>query len=137
MSLNLEIIQPNDFIRLNGKGEYDQPQSRKVLVEIAKACVKKGISCALLDVRDARSDMQLDDVYQLALAFKEMGFKKNHRLAILYRPNAPKRVKFFAVRPGERAQLFALCASDGGWNVRAFDDYGEAIEWFASAATMK
>jgi hypothetical protein len=66
--------------------------------------------------------MKLSDLYQLALAFKEMGFRKSHRLGILHR-----------YRAGERAEFFALCAGDLGWNVRAFEEYEEAMEWFGVA----
>jgi hypothetical protein len=134
MPLNMQVIQTSDFIRQNSEGEYDQQQSLEVLKGVAQVCVERGINCALLDVRDARSDMKMDDVYQLAQAFKEVGFQKKQRLAMLYRASGPERVEFFGVQPGERAKLFAMCASDDGWNVRAFDDYGKAIEWFAEAS---
>lgn len=107
MPFNLQIIRTSDFIRLNSVGEYDQEQTRGVLSKIAKACIARGVDYALVDVRDARSEMELNDLYQLALAFKEMGFRKNHRLAILYSSEAGEHVKFFAMRPGERAEFFA------------------------------
>src|SRR5579872_6045479 len=132
MPLNLQIIRTSDFIRHNSQGEYDQEETRAVLCKVAKACIESGIDCALIDVRDARSDMKLDDVYELVLSFKEMGFQKKHRLAILYRSSGSEHVEFFAMRPGERAEFFARCAAEKGWNVRAFDDYGQAMEWFGA-----
>jgi hypothetical protein len=137
MPFNLQIIRTSDFIRLNAKGEYDSAASRAVLSKLAKAIVEKGIDSALIDVRDARSDMRLNDVYELAMAFKEMGFQKRHRLAILYRSTAGEHLEFFAMRPGERAQFFAMCASEEGLNVRAFDDYAQAMEWFAAALPVE
>jgi hypothetical protein len=137
MPFNLQIIRTSDFIRLNANGEYDSAASRAVLSKLAKATVEKGIDCALIDVRDARSDMQMNDVYELALAFREMGFQKRHRLAILYRSTAGEHLEFFAIRPGERAQFFAMCASQDGLNVRAFDDYAQAMEWFAAALKVE
>jgi hypothetical protein len=137
MPFNLQIIRTSDFFRLNTKGEYDLEQTRRILTKIAKSCVDSGIDCALVDVREARSEMELNDLYHLALVFREMGFRKHHRLAILYCPRSAGRLKFFSMRPGERAKFFALCASEGGWNVQAFDDYGKAMEWFASSSPVK
>ena len=137
MPYNLQVIRVSDFIRLNTKGEYDQEQTRRALSDIAAACVRSGIDSALIDIRDARSDMRMDDLYQLALAFKTMGFRKTHRLAILYRSFSGERVDFFAMRPGERAEFFAMCASEGGWNVRAFEDYEHAMEWLSSALPVE
>jgi len=137
MPFNLQIIRTSDFIRLNTKGEYDSAATRAVLGKLAKAVVEKGIDSALIDVRDARTDMKLNDVYELSLAFKDMGFQKKHRLAILYRSTAGEHLEFFAIRPGERAQFFAMCASEDGLNVRAFDDYAEAMEWFAAALPVE
>lgn len=113
MPFNLQIIRTSDFIRLNAKGEYDSAASRAVLSKLAKAIVDKGLDSALINVRDAHSDMQLHDVYELAMAFKEMGFQKKHRLAILYRSTAGEHLEFFAMRPGERAQFFAMCIRRG------------------------
>jgi hypothetical protein len=132
MPYNLQIIRASDFVRLNGKGEYDQAETRLALTGIAKACVTSGIDCALLDTREARSDMQLNDLYELVLAFKEMGFQKNHRLAILHRSRSGARVEFFSLAPGELAKFFAMCATERGWNVKAFDDYEQAMQWLGA-----
>ena len=137
MPYNLQIIRVADFLRLNTKGEYDHVQTHRALSNIAAACVKSGIDCALIDIRDARSDMRLDDLYQLALAFKNMGFQRNHRLAILYRTFSGERVDFFTMRQSERAEFFAMCASEGGWNVRAFEDYEHAMEWLSTALPVE
>jgi len=51
-----------------------------------------------------------------------MGFRRDHRLAVVHRYGGM-----------ERADFFALCASSRGWNVRAFDSVEEALDWFASA----
>ena len=137
MPFNLQIIRPSDFIRLNGKGEYDQEETRTALRNIATTCILSGIDRAMIDVRDARSDMQMEDLRELAMKFKEMGFRKHHRLAILHRSTSGERVEFFAMRPGERAEFFAMCASQSGWNVQAFDDFERAMEWLGSASSVE
>jgi hypothetical protein len=132
MPFNLQVIRTSDFVRLNGKGGYDPEETRQALSGIATACVQRGMNCALLDVREARSDMRMGDLYELALSFKQIGFRKEHRLAILHRSGGDVRVEFFAMTPGERAQFFAMCAADQGWNVKAFDDYEEAMDWLGT-----
>jgi hypothetical protein len=101
MPFNLQIIRASDFVRLNGKGEYDQEETRRALTGIAMTCVGSGIHCALIDTREARSDMQMNDLYELAQTFKEMGFQKDHRLAIPHRSRSGVRVEFFAFGAGE------------------------------------
>lgn len=120
MPYNLHIVKTSDFIRLSAKGSPDLQQSSKVLAEIARTCVERGINCALLDVRDLHSHLSVNDLYWLAHAFHDMGFHKNHCLAVLHRFRA------------ERAEIFTTFAADEGWNVRGFENYEEAMEWFTT-----
>jgi hypothetical protein len=131
MPYSLEIIHTGDFVHLDDKGGFDVEGSKQALANLARTCVQSGITNALLDVRDAKTDLDLEDIYTVALAFKEMGFRKNHRLAVLHRSKAGPRVGFFSIRPGEGAEFFARVAAEQGWNVCAFDDYEQAIEWFS------
>jgi hypothetical protein len=121
MSYNLQIVQPCDFVRLDASGRLDLAESKKVLADVARACVERGIGLALLDVRDLYTDLRLADVYSLSRAFREMGFRRTDRLAILHRYNS-----------AEKADFFAMCAADGGWDVRAFEDFEQAMEWFGT-----
>ncbi|MGH7179623.1 MAG: hypothetical protein ACREJC_19770 [Tepidisphaeraceae bacterium] len=123
MPCNLHIVKTNDFVRLDAQGKLNIEQSRKVLSGLAKTCVDRGIDCALLDIRDMRAGgMTLADLYSLASAFADMGFRETQRLAILHPYSG-----------GERAEFFAMCAANRGWNVRAFDNFEDAIHWFTSA----
>ncbi|HQY89430.1 MAG TPA: hypothetical protein PK402_12330 [Tepidisphaeraceae bacterium] len=92
-----------------------------MLSALARACLERNMSCALLDIRTLEKSLTLAEVYQLSRAFPEMGFTHRHRLAILHRYTG-----------GENAQMFAMFAADNGWNVRAFDSYEDAIEWFST-----
>jgi len=120
MPQNLQIVRPSDFVCLDAQGKPDLAASERALSAVAKACVDRGIDCALLDVRNVQSNLGLVDLYQLVKAFDAMGFQPNHRLAVLHRYSG-----------GEGAEFFAICASMRGWNVRAFDNFEEAIEWFS------
>jgi len=126
MPCSLQIVKTRDFFKLNAQGQLDVRQSHDVLAGLAKSCIAHDIDCALLDVRDASGTLKISDLYALARAFPEMGFREAHRLALLHRYNA-----------GERAEMFAMFASDRGWNVRAFEEFEEAIEWFSETETAK
>jgi hypothetical protein len=127
MPYNLHIVKTSDFIRLNAKGETDVKHSHDVLAGLAEACFRHGVTCALLDVRDMKKNsLKLTDLHTLAMAFREMGFREKHKLAVLHRLDG-----------GERAELFAMFASDRGWNVQAFGNYEEAVDWFSAALPIE
>ena len=77
-------------------------------------------SFALLDARDAQGKLTTTELYQLAKGFAGSGFKKADRLAILHRYS------------GKQAEIFADFADERGMNVRAFDNYEDATEWFST-----
>jgi hypothetical protein len=122
MPLDLQIIRASEFIRLGAKGRVDLKASREILSEIARACRKRGLDRALLDVRalhiGPKPVFSIQDLAQLVSTFREIGFRKEHRLAVLY-----------SADPHHRARLFAFLSSLHGWQVRAFDKFEEAIVW--------
>jgi hypothetical protein len=131
MSFDLQVIRTEDFLRFGGNEKGLEPrESRAALERIARACIERGIDSALIDVRDMESDLTPADLYRLVSAFRQMGFKEQHRLAVLHRTRAGEKVKFFSMSPPERAEFFAQAAADAGWNVRAFDNYEDAVAWF-------
>jgi hypothetical protein len=121
MNYKLHVIRTADFVRLDARGNPDLLETRRALEGVAKACVDRGANAALLDVRDVYSTLKLVDMYHLVTAFHAMGFRREHRLAILHRYSG-----------SERAEFFALCAAERGWHVRSFDNYEEALEWFGT-----
>ncbi len=122
MPLNLQIIRASEFIRLGAKGRVDVKESREILSEIARACRKRGVNRALLDVRAVhigpKPVFSLQDLVRLVRTFHELGFRKEHRLAVLY-----------SADPHHRARLFAFLSNLHGWQVRAFHEFEEAIVW--------
>lgn len=121
MPYKLHVVKTTDFVRFDGRGNPDLVESRRALEKIATACVDSDCNCALIDVRDVYSTLEFTDLYNLIAAFNAMGFRREHRLAILHRYSG-----------SERADFFAMCAATRGWNVRAFDNFEEAMEWFAA-----
>jgi hypothetical protein len=122
--MELQIIRAHEFIRLGADDYLDLAASKALLAELASACRKRGIQQALLDVRDLRPRpkpwFSPSDLAALINTFREIGFKREDKLAVLYYSD-----------PHHRAREFAFMGRLRGWNVRAFDNYEEAFTWLA------
>ena len=118
MPHDIHIVRSSDFVRLDAEGRHDFAESCRALARLAQACASRGISLALLDVRDVKPNLTTTELYQLARAFHEIGFRQHHRLAVLHPYSTTARAEFFA-----------MCAQERGFDVGAFDSFEEAIEW--------
>ena len=124
MPLELQIIRAREFIRLGASGQFDLDASRKALASLARACRKRGIDQALLDLRAFQlgptPKFSPSDLASLVGTFREIGFTHEQRLAVLYTAD-----------PHRRARLFAFIGTLRGWNVAAFDSFEKALLWLA------
>ena len=119
MPFDIQIVHPTDFVRLDAQGKLNVEQSCQVLAGLARTCVERGLRTALLDVRKIQpGQLTLAQLYLLARSFHEIGFQHEHRLAILHPYSST-----------EKAEFFAMAAQDRGYDVGAFDNFEEAIEW--------
>jgi hypothetical protein len=127
MPLELQIIRASEFIRLGAQGQLDLSASREILRQLAGACRRRGIDQALLDLRDvhpgATPMLTREDLASLVNTFREMGFSRRQRLAVLY-----------ASDPHHRARLFAFMTTLHGWNVKASESFEEALLWLSQGA---
>ncbi len=124
MPTELQIIRSQEFIRLGAQGHFDLKASQAVLTQLAGACCKRGINQAMLDLRalhpGPKPVFSPNDLVKLVNTFKEAGFTRRQRLAVLYGSD-----------PHHRARLFSFIATLRGWNVRAFDDFEKAVIWLS------
>ncbi len=124
--MELQIIRAHEFIRLGPKGHFDLKTSKAVLAAMARACCKRGINQALIDLRalhpGPKPVFSPNDLVTLVNTFREVGFTHKQRLAILY-----------GTDPHHRARLFAFIAKLRGWSVQAFDDFEKAMHWLSRA----
>jgi hypothetical protein len=124
MPLELQVIRANEFLRLDAQEHLDFAASKKTLQELAHACRKRGLDRALLDLRALPvPEKPLFTPAQLAAlvdTFREAGFGRHQRLAILYR-----------IDPHGGARLFAFIGRIRGWQVRAFAEFEEALHWLS------
>jgi hypothetical protein len=105
----------------------DAKASKQRIAELAKACKERGLDRVMLDVRDLQfGPVPVFTPAELAAVvdtFREMGFSHPQRLAVLYK-----------VDPHHGARMFAFISRERGWNVKAFDNYEDAIQWLALSA---
>jgi hypothetical protein len=124
MPLELQVIKASDFIRLGSEGHFDLAVSKVVLAELVAACRKRGIHRAMLDLRALHPGptpvFSPTDLAQLVNTFREMGFTRDQKLAVLYGDD-----------PHHRAKMFAFISTLRGWHVAAFGSFEEAMIWLS------
>ena len=126
MPTELQIIRAQEFLRLGASGRFDLKSSKAALAQLARACCKRGINQALLDLRALHPGptpvFSPNDLVTLVNTFREVGFTHKQRLAVLYGSD-----------PHHRARLFAFIAKLRGWQVQAFDSFEQAVHWLSEA----
>lgn len=120
----LDIIRASEFIRLDTREHLDFAASKHVLESLAFACRKRGLDCAMLDLRKLpeldKPHFTTVELSKLIGAFRDAGFSRRQRLAILYR-----RDVYGGIR------TFAFLSKMRGLQVQAFDDFEKAIFWLS------
>jgi len=98
--------------------------SKKLLAELAGACRKRGINRAMVDLRALHAGptpvFSTSDLASLVNTFREMGFTRDQKLAVLY-----------GTDPHHRAKMFAFISTLRGWHVAAFGSFEEAMVWLS------
>lgn len=124
MPLDLQIIRAKEFVRVGARDELNFEASKVALQQLALACRKRGVDRALLDLRELpippKPLFTSSELAALVGTFREAGFTRQHRLAVLYRSD-----------PHYGARMFAFISTLRGWLVRAFDDFEKALLWLS------
>jgi hypothetical protein len=124
MPLELQIIRASEFIRLGAPGHLDLASSREIIQQLACACHRRGIDRALLDLRDVHPGdtpmLSRKELGALINTFCSSGFSDRLRLVLLYSSD-----------PHHRARIFALMSILRGWNVKASENFEEALHWLS------
>ena len=124
MPIELQIIRASEFVCLNPQGHLDFDATKEALAILARACRKRGIGRAMMDIRalpmPAKPLFTSSQLAALVGTFREAGFARQDRLAVLYRSD-----------PHGGARMFAFLSIIRGWQVRAFGDFEEALLWLS------
>jgi hypothetical protein len=124
MPVELQVIRASEFICLDADELLDFEASKKALQGLAFACRKRGLDRAMLDLRDlpipARPHFTTTELAALVGTFREAGFSREQRLAVLYQHD---------VHGGVRK--FAFFSKMRGLQVQAFDQFEKALLWLS------
>ena len=125
MSIALEIIRASEFLRVDATEHLDFEASKNVLQGLALACRKRGLDRAMLDLRALPVPAKpLFTPTQLAVligAFREAGFSRRQRLAVLFRNDIYGGIR-----------TFAFLSKMRGLEVEAFNDFERALLWLSA-----
>src|SRR5215472_16661225 len=124
MPVELQVISANEFVRLDATSHLDLAASKEALQTLAHACRKRGLDCAMLDLRSLpvppKPHFTPTELAALVRTFHEAGFTKQQRLAILYNLDVYGGVRNFAFISRLR-----------GLRVQAFTDFEAALQWLS------
>ncbi len=122
MPIELHLIRASEFIRLDPNEHIDFEASKRVLQDLAYACRKRGIDRAMVDIRNIpvpnEPRFTPSDLAALVGAFREAGFTRQQRLAILYKHDVYGGVRNFTFFSKLR-----------GLQVQAFHEFETAFYW--------
>jgi hypothetical protein len=119
MAYDVRVIPIKEFLRTDLSGVIDLQASRAVLKELLDRCSRNKIHHILIDTREASSRASTVDVWTLANDLGALGMSTKHRIAILNRP----KDEF------DRGAFLELCATNRGYQLRAFRDFESAFTW--------
>ena len=126
MPTELQIIRASEFIRLDPQRHLDFESSKEALRVLAAACRLRGIDRAMLDLRSlpipAKRLFTTAELTAMIETFREVGFTRQHRVAVLYQRD-----------PHGGARMFAFIGFMRGWQVRAFAEFEPAFVWLSEA----
>jgi hypothetical protein len=124
MPLEVQIIRASEFVRLDAQEHLDFHGSKEALHAMARACRKRQIHRAALDLRAIpipnKPIFTREELSSLVETFHEAGFTYRQRLAVLYRAD-----------PHQGVRKFAFISTLQGWQVRAFTDFEKALAWLS------
>src|SRR5947208_11951203 len=88
MSLELQVIRASEFVCLDPDEHLDFEASKKALQLLALACHKRGLNCAVVDLRSlpvpSKPQFTKTQLAALVGTFRDAGFSRQQRLALLY-----------------------------------------------------
>ena len=120
--VDYKIISAKDFLKAKPSGEMDLEQSKKMLGEIATIAEPPADYEILLDVRQAYGNLTFTGVYELVMELGKHRFAYRNKIAVLSRDD----------HQFDNAQFMELCAKNRGFQVAAFINFEDAIDWLTT-----
>jgi hypothetical protein len=122
MAYDVRVIPIREFMKTDLSGEIDLHASRKLLSGLMAACKRQHMTRILIDSRETSSHSTMLDVWTLATELGALGVTPENRVAVLNRP----KDNF------DRAAFLELCATNRGYQLKAFREFEDAFTWLTS-----
>jgi hypothetical protein len=120
MPSTVTITPTPDFLRVTLEVPFDFEASKDMFDEVVAAVPGTTFFGLLLDVRGAKLQMALMDVWSLAVQISENRRSLPGKIAVLR-----------AAEHSDVARLFALSATNRGYTVEAFTSEKRAVAWLS------
>src|SRR5262245_59296711 len=132
MPVELQVIRASEFVCLDTDEVLNFEESKAALKNLAHACRKRGLARALVDLRTlpvpSKPLFTPTQLSALIATFRNAGFSREHRLAVLYDHDVYGGVRNFAFigrMKGMNIQTFTSFESAMQWLSEPLDDHGE------------
>ena len=117
MAVDVRIISITQFLRADVSGTLMET-SLILLCDLIAACKDHNVDRILIDTREATSNTSVLDVWTLARKLTPSGLI---RVAVVNRPKEDV----------ERGTFLELCATNRGYQLKAFNDFEAAFTWLS------
>jgi len=124
MDLNIRIIHAHDFLKTTPTLQVDLETSKQFFLNLARENAGPRQYDLLIDLRRTTGNLSLSEVTEVVKVVIDHRDSFRSKIAILTTPG----VKF------ENAQFGALYAGNRGFQMAAFTEFEETINWLMSSS---
>jgi hypothetical protein len=127
MDLNIRIISARDFLKATPTFHVDLETSKQFFLKLARENAAPRQYDLLIDLRGTTGELSLPEIAEVVQVLIEHRDSFRSKIAILTTPG----VKF------ENAKFGALYAGNRGFQIAAFTDFEETINWLTSSSKTR
>jgi hypothetical protein len=124
MDLNIRIIHARDFLKTTPTFQVDMETSKQFFLKLARENAPPRRYDLLIDLRGTTGELSLTEITEVVKVLIEHRDSFRLKIAILITPG----VRF------EKAKFAALYANNRGFQVAAFTDFEETINWMMTSS---
>lgn len=126
MKATYKIFSAKDFIKASPTGKPDLDQAKKMLVELVTIAQPPADYEILLDVRETYGHLTYCEIFELVTELGKHRSAFHNKIAVLSRNG----------HQFDKARFLELCAKNRGFQVGAFADFEQTIEWLENSVEV-
>jgi len=124
MDLNIRIIHARDFLKTTPTFQVDLETSKQFFLKLARENAPPRRYDLLIDLRGTTGELSITEITEVVKVLIEHRDSFRLKIGILITPG----VRF------ENAKFAALYANNRGFQVAAFTDFEETINWMTTSS---